>query len=60
MDNVANESAATGLSGFLQKAYKPIYAWANRVFATKEDIAAIEGAKTAEAEVCESIIDELI
>jgi len=45
MGNVANEStAATGIQGFLERLYKPIYEWATGVFATKEDVAAIAGA----------------
>ena len=42
MSEVANELAATGIEGFIQRLYKPIYLWAKNIFATKEDVAAIE------------------
>ena len=38
MNEVANELAATGIEGFIQKLYKPIYLWAKNTFATKDDI----------------------
>ena len=45
MSNVANEpSAATGIQGFLERLYKPVYVWASGIFATKEEVAAIAGA----------------
>ncbi len=40
--SVANDSAATGILGFLVKLYKPIILWVTAVFATKEEVAAIE------------------
>lgn len=36
--SVANESEATGIIGFLQRLYKPIYIWAMNTFATKEEV----------------------
>ena len=60
MGSVANESAATGITGFLQRLYKPIYAWASDCFATKEQVAAITGATQASVETCEAIVDELV
>ena len=35
--SVANDSAATGILGFLVKLYKPIYDWAMATFATKSE-----------------------
>ena len=34
---VANDSAATGIMGFLMRLYKPIYVWAVATFATKSE-----------------------
>ena len=45
MSSESNEqSAATGILGFLTKLYTPVYEWATDVFATKEEVAAIAGA----------------
>lgn len=44
MDNVANDVAATGILGFTKRLYEPIIAWANGMFATKTEVAAIPGA----------------
>ena len=61
MSEVANELAATGITGFLQRLYKPIIQWANSVFATKDDVAAIEGTLTpASTTTCEAIVSELV
>lgn len=53
MSEVANELAATGIEGFIQRLYKPIYLWAKNTFATKEDISgsnvSIVDQSTAEA-----------
>lgn len=59
MSDVANESAATGIIGFLQRLYEPIYSWANGIFATKQEVAAINGATQASKETCEAIVEEL-
>ena len=42
MSEVANELAATGIEGFIQRLYKPIYLWAKNTFATKDELSAIE------------------
>lgn len=59
MSNVANESAATGIQGFMQKLYKPIYVWANGLFATKTELAAATGAAMASEETCAALLEEL-
>ena len=56
MNNVANESAATGIQGFMQKLYKPIYVWANGLFATKTELAA---ATAASEQTCAALLEEL-
>lgn len=61
MGSVANEqSAATGIQGFLEKLYTPIIVWAESIFATKEDVAAIAGADLsfADDEDAEAIWDD--
>jgi hypothetical protein len=61
MGNVANEpSAATGIQGFLERLYKPVYEWASGIFATKEEVAAIAGADLtfADDEDAEAIWDD--
>lgn len=36
--SVATETPATGIIGFLQRLYKPIYVWAMATFATKAEV----------------------
>lgn len=59
MSDVANESAATGIPGFLHRLFAPIYSWVNGNFATKQDVAAINGAVQASSETCKAIVDAL-
>ena len=49
MSNVVNSTAATAIQSFLQKLYKPIITWVNTTFATKEELAAVDGANITAA-----------
>ena len=60
MGNVANEQAATGINGFVQKLFGPISLWVSTFFATKAEVAAMGGLTPADDADADAVWDNYI